>query len=304
MIQKLLLSVLLFFFMLKPLVSQELNCNIQIRPPQIAGFSTILYQNMQRSFFEFMNNTSWTKHQFNNNERIECSILINITNVSGTRYTSTIQVISNRPVFNTNLQSPMINYKEPDNLFEFDYFENQNLEFNESRYTSNLTSVLAFYAYIIIGLDYDSYSLEGGTEYFQKAQRILNNAQGSNEKGWRAFEAAKEDNRYYLVENLLNSKYSAVRRASYRYHRLGLDIMSDRLENGRREISESLRFFQNVYRLKPNLFIIKLFFDAKYTEIINIFALALPTERQRVYDILKEVDPGRLNQYEKLIKTN
>jgi hypothetical protein len=284
------------------LLSQELNCNIQISQPQISGVSTTLYQNMQKQLYEFMNNTKWTNNVFENNERIACSILIKITSVSGSTFTSTIQVISNRPVFNASIETPILNYKEEDNLFEFEYFENQNLEFNENRHSSNLTSVLAFYAYIIIGLDYDSFSSEGGSEYYQKAQKIVNNAQGSNDKGWKAYEARKQDNRYFLIENLMNSRYSGVRRAIYRYHRYGLDVMTDKLENGRTEISGSLRQILNVYRQNPNLFIIKLFFDAKSNEIINIFSQANPTDKSKVYDMLKETDPARISQYEKLIK--
>ncbi|MDF1547651.1 MAG: DUF4835 family protein [Bacteroidales bacterium] len=285
-------------------VAQELNCNIQIQQPQVQTTSQQLFQNMQRSLFEFMNNKNWTNHRFENNERIECSILIKISGVSGNRYTATLQVLSNRPIYGTSLQTPMLNYKEEDNLFEFEYYENQSLEFNESRHVSNLTSVLAFYAYIIIGLDYDSFSMEGGTEFFQKAQRILNNAQSSNDKGWKAFEARKQDNRYFLIENLLNSKYGAMRRASYRYHRLGLDLMSDRLEAGRNEVAESLKFVQRVYRQNTNLFIIKVFFDAKHTELVNIFSEAPAIEKTNVYNILKEIDPAHLSEYEKLIKTD
>ncbi|MFN8258715.1 MAG: DUF4835 family protein [Bacteroidales bacterium] len=282
------------------LKGQELNCMVRINPPQTVGTSVQFYQDMQSALFEFMNTKSWTNNKFEAVERIECSILINITGVTGTRYVSTIQVISNRPVYGTNLQSPMFNYKEDDNLFEFDYLPNQKLEFNENRHVSNLTSVLAFYAFIIIGYDYDSYALEGGTEYFQKAQKVLNNAQNSNEKGWRAFEARKQDNRYFLIENLLNSKYSPFRRANYRYHRLGLDTMYDHLDIGRNEITESLKFYQKVYRLNPNLFIIKLFFDAKFSEIINIYSGAFSAERVKAYNILKEIDPAHLTQYEKL----
>jgi hypothetical protein len=295
---------LIFLLNGKLLLSQELNCNIQISQPQISGVSTTLYQNMQKQLYEFMNNTKWTNNVFENNERIECSILIKITSVSGSRFTSTIQVISNRPVYNASIETPILNYKEEDNLFEFEYFENQNLEFNENRHSSNLTSVLAFYAYIIIGLDYDSFSSEGGTEYYQKAQKIVNNAQGSNDKGWKAYEARKQDNRYFLIENLMNSRYGGVRRAIYRYHRYGLDVMTDKLENGRTEIAGSLRQILNVYRQNPNLFIIKLFFDAKSNEIINIFSQANPADKTKVYDILKEADPARISQYEKLIKSD
>ena len=292
--------VLLLFIGLK-INAQELNCNVQINPPQTAGTSIQLYQNMQRSIYEFLNTRSWTNQKYEQFERIECSMLINISSYSGSRYTATIQIISNRPVYGTSLQSPILNYKEDDNLFEFEYLENQNLEFSESRHISNLTSVLAFYAYIIIGMDGDSYSMEGGTPYFQKAQKIVNNAQASNDKGWRAFEARKLDNRYFFVENMLNSKYGPARRASYRYHRLGLDIMVERTEAGKIEIAESLKYIQKVYRLNPNLFIIKLFFDAKFSELVNIFSGSMAAEKTKVHTILKEIDPAHLTQYDKML---
>ena len=298
--------LLLLFIMILlgfQVVSQELRCNVQIQKPQAQSGSDQLFQDMQSSVYQFMNSRRWTNHNFENDERIECSILIKISGFTGSRFAGTIQVISNRPVYGTSLQTPMLNYKEDDNLFEFEYFQNQNLEFNESRHTSNLTAVLAFYAYIIIGLDYDSFSMQGGTEFFQQAQRIVNNAQASNDKGWKAYEARKRDNRYFLIENLMNSKYGAVRRASYRYHRLGLDLMHSRLDPGRNEMAESLKFIQRVYRQQPNLFIIKLFFDAKHSELINIFYEAYAAEKTKVYNILKEIDPAHLSKYEKLVKS-
>jgi hypothetical protein len=283
---------------------QEINCNIRVNPPRTMSTSTQFYQDMERALFEFVNSNSWTNNKYESIERIDCSILINISSYSGSRYTATIQVISNRPVFGTNLQSPMFSYKEYDNQFEFEYLTNQNLVFNENRHTSNLTSVLAFYIYIIIGLDYDSFSLNGGTEYFQKAQKILNNAQSSNDKGWRVMDAKKLDNRYYLIENLLNPKYAAFRRALYRYHRMGVDVMADKLDIGRNEIFESLKLFQKVFRTNPNLFINKLFFDVKYTEIINLYSGAFAAEKARVLVILKEVDPAHINDYGKLSVTD
>lgn len=300
---RILTSIIIFIFATGS-IAQELNCNVMIQKPPVQGTSDMLFQSLQRSVSEFMNTRKWTNHNYEFNERIDCSILIKVSNVSGSKFTSTIQVISNRPVYGTSLQTPMLNYKESNNMFEFDYVQNQNLEFNENRHTSNLTSVLAFYAYIILGLDYDSFALNGGSEYFKKAKRIVNNAQASNYKGWKAFESIKQDNRYFLVENLTNSKYGAVRRASYRYHRLGLDLMHKRLEAGRNEVAESLKFLQRVYRQKPNLFIIKLFFDAKYSEIINIFSGAFAPEKTKVYNVVKETDPAHLTQYEKLVKSN
>ncbi len=286
------------------LQAQELRCNVQIQKPQAQSGSEQLFQDMQRSIYDFMNTRKWTNHVFENDERIECSILMKISGFTGSRFAATLQVISNRPVYGTSLQTPIINYKEEDNLFEFEYVQNQNLEFNENRHTSNLTAVLAFYAYIIIGLDYDSFSMQGGTEYFQKAQKIVNNAQASNSKGWKAYEARKQDNRYFLIENLTNSKYGAIRRASYRYHRLGLDLMHTKLEAGRNEVAESLKFIQRVYRQQPNLFLIKLFFDAKYQELLNIFTESFAAEKTKVYNILKEIDPAHLTKYEKLVKAN
>jgi hypothetical protein len=297
-----LLTLALFNIFVLGTYAQELRCNVQIQKPQAQSGSDQLFQSMQRSIFEFMNSRKWTNHVFENDERIECSILIKISGFSGSRFAATLQVISNRPIYGTSLQTPMLNYKEEDNLFEFEYVQNQNLEFNESRHTSNLTAVLAFYAYIIIGLDYDSFSMQGGTPYFKKAQRIVNNAQASNDKGWKAYEARKRDNRYFLIENLMNSKYGAVRRASYRYHRLGLDLMHTKLEAGRNEVAESLKFIQRVYRQQPNLFIIKLFFDAKHQELINIFSESFVAEKTKVYNILKEIDPAHLTKYEKMVK--
>ncbi len=161
---------------------------------------------------------------------------------------------------------------------------------------------MAYYAYIILGMDFDTFLMEGGTEFFQKAQNIVNNAQGSQNKGWKAYDARKRDNRYFLIKNLLDNRNGAARRAMYRYHRQGLDVMGSRLEAGRAEISESLRYFQKVYRLDPNLFLLKIIMDAKSKELINIFSSSFAAEKTKVYNILKEIDPGRIKDYERLTK--
>ena len=259
------------FIFFSNIKAQELNCNVRVTYPTITGTSVQVYQAMQKDLFEFMNNRKWTNNVFENNERIECAIVINVSSKSGNNFVSTIQVQSNRPIFGTSYQSPLLNLKEDDDIFDFEYIENQAIEFNENRHSSNLLSVMAYYAYIIIGMDYDSFSSEGGTEYFQKAQKIVNNAQSSSNKGWKAFEAKKQDNRYFLVENLLNSRYGSIRRAMYRYHRLGLDTMNEKLEAGRNEISESLRYLQRVYRINKNLYLTKVVLDSKSNEIADIF---------------------------------
>lgn len=282
--------------------SQELNCQVQVNYSQIKGVSRQIFDNMQKDINQFMNTRKWTNYRFENNERIRCNISITLSSYAGNRYLGTLQVTSNRPVFETSYESPILNFKEKEKLFDFEYFENQNMEFNETTHGSNLTAVLAYYAYIIIGMDFDTFRSEGGTEFFQKAQTIVNNAQGSQNKGWKAYEAPKRDNRYFLIKDILNSRNSSARRAMYRYHRQGLDIMSTKFEAGRTEVAESLRYFQKVHRLDPNLFFLKIILDAKSRELIKIFAGSTATEKTKVAKILKEIDPGRIKDYEQLTK--
>ena len=297
-LKNILLIILISSF--SKITAQELNCQVQINHSQIKGVSRQIFENMQRDISEFMNTRKWGNYKFENNERIRCGFLINISSFSGNRYVATLQVTSNRPVFESSYESPILNYKERDNLFDFEYIENQNLEFSESRHGSNLTAVLAYYAYIIIGMDFDTFITEGGTPFFQKAQKIVNNAQGAQNKGWKAYEARKQDNRYFLIKNLLDSRFGAARRAMYRYHRQGLDAMGDRLEAGRAEIAESLRYFQKVNRLDPNLVLLRIIMDAKSKELINIFAGSFAAEKTKVHNILKEIDPAHIKDYERL----
>ncbi len=191
-----------------------------------------------------------------------------------------------------------------DNDFQFTYVEYQPLEFNESAFLSNLTSVLAYYAYIIIGLDYDSFSLDGGTPYFQKAEQIVNNAQNAVEPGWKPFSGSRNKNRYWLIQNILDSKYAPVREFIYRYHRLGLDVMESELNTGRAEIANSLKLLQKVYRAKPDPYMLFLtvVLDAKRDEIVNIFSKSFPDEKTRVAVIMKEIDPANSQKYDKMLK--
>jgi hypothetical protein len=256
---------------------------------------------MQTAIYEFMNNTNWTNHVYGQDERIECTIMLTLNEQIGSdEYKGTLQIQSRRPVFNASYNSPMLNFL--DNNLHFRYLEFDKLEFSETSHLSNLTSTLAFYAYIILGFDYDSFSYLGGTEYFQKAERIVNNAQNAQERGWKAYEGNRK-NRYWLAENVLNEKYRPLREVYYRYHRLGLDRMSDKVMEGRAEIAETVTNIQRIFREKPDpyLFYIQLFFDAKNDELVNIFSESFPTEKNRVANILIEVDNANANKYKKLI---
>lgn len=296
-ISALLLSLLFFG---STVMGQELKCNIQVNSSKIQGTNRTAFQTLQTSLYEFMNNTSWTDHVFAPEERIECNIQINITDQVGSdQYKGTIQVQSRRPVFGSSYNTVMLNFL--DNDLDFKYIEFDKLEFNLNNFQSNLTSVLAYYAYVIIGLDYDSYSFKGGNDYFLKAEKIVNNAQNAQEKGWKPYEGSRK-NRYWLIENILNEKYSPVREVIYRYHRQGLDRMAEKTAEGRNEIAESLVSIQKVFREKPDqyLFLLQVFFDAKSDELVNVFSESFQSEKTRVYNILVEVDPTRVDSYKKI----
>lgn len=279
--------------------AQELRCNISISAQKIQGANRTLFETMQSDLYEFMNNRKWTDHQYSMDERIECNIFINLDEqVSSDEFKGSIQVQARRPVFNTSYETILLNIK--DNDFHAKYVEYQTLEFNETSNKDNLTNILAYYAYIVLGMDYDSFTPEGGTEFFQKALTIVNNSQNAREKGWKAYES--ERNRYWLVENILNKSYAGFRSCTYQYHRQGLDLMSDKAPDGRGVIAESLKSIQKVFRSRPSLYILQVFFDAKSDELVNIFSKSFPDERARVVAILNECDPSNGSKYEKITK--
>ena len=292
-------NLLAFIFIITTnyLAAQELNCTVQVLTPQIQGEKHI-YETLQKSIIEFMNNTRWTKDVYKNDEKIECTISINVTERNTDDFKATIQIQSRRPIFKSSFNSVLMNYL--DNEFQFHYVESQQLDFNESTYISNLTSVLAFYAYMIIGMDYDSYSLNGGTIYFQKANTIDNNAQNDQSvKGWKSFESQK--NRYWMVTNMLDPVYAPIRECTYRYHRLGLDAMSQNKDQGKGVIVDCMNLLKKAYQDRPASFTLTLYFNAKGDELVNIFSGAYPDEKTKVVNILNEIDPANSNKYQKIL---
>jgi hypothetical protein len=244
-----------------------------------------------------VNNTNWTNHVYTQQERIECSIFINITEeINSGEFKGTMQVQSQRPVFGSSYHTVMLNFS--DNDIQFKYNEYDKIEFNENTHTSNLSSLIAYYVYLIIGLDYDSFSPRGGTEYFQKAQKIVSNAQNEIGAGWKAFDGNRR-NRYWIVNNILNSRYSNVRSAYHIYHRLGLDRLSERPSEAREQVAQALTDIQKVFRDKPDPYLtyLKLFFDAKADEIVNIFSQGPMPDKVRVYNILAEIDNANESKY-------
>lgn len=279
--------------------AQELRCNISISSSSLQNVNRNLFETMQSDLYEFMNNRKWTDEKYMMDERIECSIFINLTEqLSSNEYKGTIQVQARRPVFGSSYETTLLNLK--DNDFQAKYIEYQTIEFNETSNKDNLTNILAFYAYLILGIDHDSFSPEGGTEFFQKAQAIVNNSQSAVEKGWKSYES--ERNRYWLIENIMNKSYSGYRSCMYQYHRQGLDVMGDKVAEGRAAIAESLKLIQKVFRTRPSLYLLQVFFDAKSDELVNVFTKSYPDERNRVVTILNECDPSNGTKYEKISK--
>ncbi len=285
-------------FMAIPTIAQELRCSVQVNSQKIQGTNKQVFRTMQVAMSELMNTTRWTNKVFSYDERIECTLMFNLTEqISADEFKGTLQIQVSRPVFNTSYNTVLLNFKDKD--IQFKYVEFQPLKYSETTKPNELTALLAYYAYVIIGLDFDTFSPEGGTAYFAKAENIVNMMQNSKVSGWKAYESKR--NRYWLIENILNSAYSSVRECYYRYHRQGLDRMADKLTDGRSEIADCIRLMQKAYRANPSTFILRIFFDAKADEIVNIFSESFSEEKKRVYNIVKEIDPSHLSKYKKII---
>jgi hypothetical protein len=298
---------LLFAAMVAPYSNaQELRCNVQVVSQKIQGSNKQVFRTLQQAIYEFMNNTNWTNHVYAQNERIECNIMINLTEQIGSdEFIGEMQIQCRRPVYNTSYNTVLLNMLDED--IRFRYIEFEPLEFNPTTHSSNLTSILAYYAYLILGIDYDSFGYEGGTELFKMAERIVNNAVNAPEPGWKPMDtkSAKEHrNRYWIMQSLLEDEFSGIREFYYRYHRLGLDIMDAKLAEGRAQILESLELLQDVKRKKPDPFmhLLRLALEAKSDEIINVFQEGSVDEKSRAQKLLVELDPSNSKKYEAITK--
>lgn len=282
---------------------QELRCNVSVSSQRIQGTNRDLFTNMQRDISEFMNNTRWSGNVFTYDERIECNLQIVLDEqTGGDIFKGSMQVRVSRPVYNSSYNAALLNLKDDD--IEFSYREYEPLIYNEAGQNGNLVNLLVFYANVILGVDYDSFSLMGGSDFYSRAENVVAQCQNTREAGWKSFESRR--NRYWLINNLQDRSYSPVRECIYRYHRLGLDAMSDNVNDGRLEVMSALELLQRAHRTKPNSYILQVFFDAKSDEIVNIFKPAFTDERKRVYNIVTEANPSNSSKYSALIqeKTN
>jgi hypothetical protein len=281
-------------------LSQELRCNVTVNASKIQGTNKNIFSTLQTSLNEFMNGTKWTNHTFSEEERIDCSFFITINEYGGMRCAGSLQVQARRPVYGSSYQTIILNHVDDD--FTFDYIEFDRMDFDLRTFKSNLTSLMAFYAYLILGIDYDSFSLKGGSSFFENVQTILTNAQRENYQGWNPYENANRKNRYWIIENILGTSYSYERTAYYKYHRLGLDQLTENVVEGRKQILLALSDIKRSFEAQSEISTpyLRLFFDAKSDELINIFVEAPQNDRTDAYKLLTEIDSFNPNKYIKL----
>jgi hypothetical protein len=253
---------------------------------------------MKNTIEQFMNGRKWSNDSFKNYEKISCSILLTITKMPQIgSFEASVQVRSARPIFNTNYSSLLFNFADRD--WEFEYVESQPLEFNDNNYTTNLTSMLAYYAYVILGVDYDSFSELGGTPYYQKALAVVNNAQQGNRPGWQPLGSNR--NRYSLLSDFNNPQMQDVRKAIYSYHRLAMDTYDKNPDQSREIILKGLKDIKKVRDINPASILVISFFDAKAKEIVNVFSSGNIQVRRQAYDLVSAMDPSN-RIYDKMIQ--
>lgn len=278
--------------------SQELNCNVIVNADRVETTDRRIFQDMQTAFSQFLNNRRWTDDNYDVAERINCNLVITIEEmpIVGT-FKATVQIQSSRPVYGTSYESLMLNFADRD--WHFEYVESQPLDFNENSFSSNIASMLAYYAYIILGIDYDSFETLGGTSFFEKANNQVILAQESNMPGWKQFDSQR--NRYWLAENFLSPIFTPVRESIYLYHIQGLDLFLENPDASRSTILEVLKKLQVANRSRPNSIFTIAFLDAKSNELINIFSEGDMNVRRQAYEILRTLDPTLTSKLGKII---
>ena len=302
------IKILFVFLLLSAITSaQELKATLTVASNRVGNnVNKSTFLTLQTSLNNFLNNRKWTSDVFLPNEKIECNFLLNLdpTNEPNV-YNASLTIQAARPVFNTSYQSPIINFLD-DNI-SFKYIEFQQLDFNENRVSgsdaqiSNLTAVFAYYAYMILAFDYDSFSPRGGDPYFQKAQNVVNNApEGRGISGWKAFDGRR--NRYWLTENMLNSRNTIMHDVYYNYYRMGMDKMYEDEYAARVEVLNVLNLLNNFNTDNPNTMINQFFFQGKSTELVKIFSKAPQQDKARAGELLQKLDITNAIKYKDELK--
>lgn len=267
--------------------AQELNTTVEINSDAVPQSNKQVFKTLKTAVKEFMDNTQWSTKNINRSEKIDCNILIIIKTLEVNNFSGSIQVQSSRPVYNSNYSSPVFNFRDED--FDFQYIEFEALTYSENNISSNLVAVLSFYANIIVGIDADSFSLNGGTPNLQKAQNIVNMAQQMNTKGWK--QEGNKNNRFAVVNEILSGANASYREAIYQYHIHGMDLMADNPLEGKKGVKTALDILSNVHRNRPNALPTRMFFDAKADEIVSVFSAGPEFNKQSVVEVLTKISP-------------
>ena len=277
---------------------QELNCQVEVNADQVANANKQVFKTLEEAINEYMNTNKFSNAQFSINEKIDCRLFFTIKEYTDNTMIGELQIQSSRPVYNSSYSTTLINFK--DSKIEFTYQENEPLIYSENNMESNLTAILNFYAYLILAIDFDSFSLYGGDSYYEKAQNVVQMAQSSGENGWKAFEDTK--NRPSVLSAYTEPNTSGIRKLLYEYHRLGLDEMALSPDKGRAKISSTLDYLNKIYDVAPMSVARSMFKDAKLDELVNLYTKASQTERDNAYEILSSLYPTE-NERTNKIKT-
>ena len=279
--------------------SQELNAKVVVNTEKLQSTEKLFFNEMQSNIEQFLNNQIWTKDNVGSEEKINCNFIVNIINEpSSNQFEATVQIVSSRPIYNSSYETILLNHGDREWIFE--YYPSQNIEYIENAFNDNLTSLLSFYSYLIIGIDYDSFEEKGGEDSFNSAWKILNNSQNSGYKGWDQFGSRK--NRYWICENFLNPEFEKVRTTIYKYHRNGMDRFYNNPEESRKTIIEGINNLNEINKKNFNSAILTLFMDAKATELTKIFRGGNLNEKRNAFNLLSEISPSNINLFNKILE--
>ena len=294
--KKILISLFILAAVLQ-VSAQDFRCSISLNSQRITGTNTEKFNALQQELYKFVNDRKWCQYTFKMDERIECSIVINLKSQTGDAYLADMNIQLQRPVYKSSYKTPVLNFV--DMATGFTYVDGDPLEYVEGSNVSQLTSLISFYLNLFLAVDFDTFSLNGGSPYYVKCSNIinLNQAATSKEPGWTSFEGGQK-NRYWLIENFSNTSYGEFREFLYQYHRLGLDVMADTPDVGRAAILEALRLLQKVNQKRSGLYLMTIITQTKQQEFIEIFKEGTPTEKQQALQILKQIDPTGSTKYE------
>jgi len=277
--------------------SQELRATVSVNYEQVNNGNPQLFKNLEKQVTEFLNNTKWTENEVKDIEKIDCNFFINITSFSSNNFEATLQVQASRPVYNSTISSPILNINDKNFVFRFIEFEN--MIYDANNFTSNLVSILAFYSNLIIGIEMDSFSKFGGTEYLGIAANIVNVAQSSGYKGWSQAESGN-NNRNFLISDMLSNTFEPFRLAMYMYHRDGMDKMSENVLQGKEGVAQSLELLSQIQKVRPNSLLSRTFFDIKSEEIVSIFSGGPKMNVSQLVDTLNKISPLNSQKWNKI----